>query len=120
MTTESAEVPPVRIGVRAHARGEASAEPPGTLVRRLRTALRTRHDSRRSEEAYVACAGRYAGYHGLQHPRELGAGALQQFPSWLAVRGQVSAATQNRARSALAFLRRTVQRRRRTRRAGER
>ncbi len=115
MTTESA----VRIGVRAHARGEASAEPPGTLLRHFRPPLRARHDGRRSEKAYVAWAGRYAGYHGLQHPRELGAGALQQFPSWLAVRGQVSAATQNQARTALVFLHRMVQRRRNTRRAGE-
>jgi hypothetical protein len=83
-------------------------EPPGTLVRRLRTALRARHYSRRTEEAYVAWARRYVRFHGLRHPRELGADALERFLSWLAVRGRVSAATQNQARSALVFLYGTV------------
>jgi integron integrase len=77
-------------------------------VRRLRTALRTRHYSRRTEEAYVAWARRYVRFHGLRHPRELGADALERFLSWLAVRGRVSAATQNQARSALVFLYGTV------------
>ena len=86
----------------------AVPEPPGTLVRRLRTALRARHYSRRTEEAYVAWARRYVRFHGLRHPRELGADALERFLSWLAVRGRVSAATQNQARSALVFLYGTV------------
>jgi integron integrase len=87
---------------------EPPAEPPGTLVRRLRTALRARHYSRRTEEAYVAWTRRYIRYHGLRHPRELGADALERFLSWLAVRSRVSAATQNQARSALVFLYGTV------------
>jgi integron integrase len=83
-------------------------EPPGTLVRQLRTALRVRHYSGRTEEAYVAWARRYVRFHGLRHPRELEAEARERFLSWLAVRGQVSASTQNQARSALVFLYRTV------------
>ncbi len=64
-------------------------------MRRLRTALRTRHYSRRTEEAYVAWTRRYVRFHGLRHPRDLGPDALARFLSWLAVRGRVSAATQN-------------------------
>jgi integrase len=111
MTTESADVLPTRIApgppplapalaVGSGARGEVPSEPRGTLVRRPRTALRARHYGRRTEEAYVAWARRYVRFHGLRHPRELGADALERFLSWLAVQGRVSAATQNQARSA--------------------
>ena len=103
-----APVPAARPAAPPDTRSESPAEPPGTLVRRLRTALRTRHYSRRTEEAYVAWARRYVRFHGLRHPRDLGADALERFLSWLAVRGRVSAATQNQARSALVFLYGTV------------
>jgi hypothetical protein len=51
----------------------------------------------------VAWVRRYVRFHGLRHPRDLGADALDRYLSWLAVRGLVSAPTQNQARSALVF-----------------
>ena len=57
-------------------RRRPAPEPPGTLVRRLRTVLRARHYSRRTEEAYVAWTRRYVRFLGLRHPRELVADAL--------------------------------------------
>ena len=41
------------------------------LLERLRAALRTRHYSRRTEEAYVYWVRRLVRSHGLRHPTEL-------------------------------------------------
>lgn len=79
-----------------------------TLVAVLRTALRTRHYSRRTEDAYVRWVRRFVRYHGRRHPAELGQEEIAQFLSSLAERSRVSAATQNQAASALLFLYRNV------------
>jgi hypothetical protein len=50
----------------------------------LRDAIRTRHYSPRTEEAYVYWVRRYIRYHGKRHPRELGPSELSQFLSSLA------------------------------------
>ena len=70
----------------------------------MRQALRLRHYSRRTEEAYVAWVRRYVRYHGMRNPAELGADEVGRFLSHLAVQGNVSAATQNQALAALLFL----------------
>ena len=81
------------------------AEPPKPrLLDRVRSALRSRHYSRRTEEAYVAWIRRYILFHGKRHPAELGAPEITRFLSWLAVDGKVAASTQNQALSALLFL----------------
>ena len=85
----------------------SDAQPP-RLLDRVRVALRTRHRSRRTEDAYVAWIERFIRFHGVRHPRELGADHVNEFLSDLADRGQVSAATQNQALSALLFLYRHV------------
>ncbi len=72
-----------------------------TLVRR---ALRTRHYSQRTEEAYVSWIRRFVRFHGMRHPVELGERDVARYLSSLAVEGGVSAATQNQALSALLFL----------------
>ena len=74
----------------------------------MRQAVRLRHYSRRTETAYVGWVARFVRFHGLRHPRELDAGHVEAFLSELAVRGRVSAATQNQARAALVFLYREV------------
>src|SRR5438094_614623 len=61
-----------------------------TLVRR---AIRLRHYSRHTEEAYVAWVRRFVRFAGLRHPSELGE-----------PEAGVSATTQNQAASALRFL----------------
>jgi integron integrase len=75
---------------------------------RVRDPLRTRHYSRRTEDAYVAWIRRYIIFHGKRHPAELGAPEVTRFLTSLAVDGRVAASTQNQALSALLFLYRDV------------
>jgi integron integrase len=78
------------------------------LLDRVRDALRTRHYSRRTEEAYVAWIRRYIFFHGKRHPADLSAPEVTRFLTSLAVEGGVAASTQNQALSALLFLYRDV------------
>lgn len=78
------------------------------LLDRVREAIRTRHYSRRTEEAYVHWIRRYIVFHGKAHPSTLGAEKISAFLTGLAVQQQVSASTQNQALSALLFLYRVV------------
>ena len=74
------------------------------LLDRVRHAIRTRHYSPRTEEAYVHWIRRYIVFHGKQHPSTLGAPDIATFLTWLAVERRVSASTQNQALSAVLFL----------------
>ncbi|PQA42371.1 integron integrase [Amnimonas aquatica] len=78
------------------------------LLDQIRAAIRLRHYSRRTEQAYVHWARRYVLFHGKRHPRELGAPEVESFLSALATERQVSASTQNQALAALLFLYREV------------
>ena len=78
------------------------------LLDRVRQAIRTRHYSRRTEEAYVHWIRRYIVFHGKAHPSTMGAQEISAFLTWLAVRRHVSASMQNQALSALLFLHRVV------------
>jgi len=82
--------------------------PKPRLLDRVRAALRTRHYSRRTEDAYVAWIRRYILFHGKRHPAEMGAPEITRFLSSMAVDGNVAASTQNQALSALLFLYREV------------
>ena len=82
--------------------------PPPRLLDRLRAAVRARHYSLRTEEAYVAWVRRYVVFHGKRHPDELGEAEINVFLTDLAVSRKVSASTQNQALSALLFLYRDV------------
>ncbi len=97
-------------GARPHAVRESSPVdgPKPRLLDRVRAALRTRHYSGRTEEAYVAWIRRYIFFHGKRHPAEMGALEVTTFLSALAVEGRVAASTQNQALSALLFLYRDV------------
>jgi integron integrase len=81
---------------------------PPKLLDRVREAIRTRHYSRRTEEAYVYWIRRYIVFHRKAHPSTMGAADISAFLTWLAVRQHVSASTQNQALSALLFLYRHV------------
>lgn len=74
------------------------------LLDRVREAIRVRHYSIRTEQAYVDWIRRYIRYWGRRHPEELGAAEIQQFLTHLAVQRRVAASTQNQACSALLFL----------------
>ncbi len=78
------------------------------LLDRLRAAIRVRHYSIRTEEAYVDWARRYVLFHGKRHPKEMGPAELTAFLTHLATERGVSASTQNQAKSALLFLYREV------------
>lgn len=83
------------------------AHPP-RLLEQVRGAIRARHYSRRTEEAYVHWIRQFIVFHGKQHPETLGADAVARFLTWLAVERRVSASTQNQALSGLLFLYRHV------------
>ena len=70
----------------------------------VRTALRARHYSPRTEDAYVGWIRRFILFHGRRHPREMGDVEINTFLSHLAVEGHVAASTQNQALAALLFL----------------
>lgn len=74
------------------------------LLDRLRDKLRVKHYSIRTEHSYIDWARRFILFHGKRHPRELGAEAVEAFLTHLAVERNVSASTQNQAKSALLFL----------------
>ncbi len=81
---------------------------PPRLLDRVRTALRSKHYSPRTEDAYVGWIRRFIRFHDLRHPIELGEAEINAYLSDLAVRGRVSASTQSQALAALLFLYRDV------------
>ena len=78
------------------------------LLTQMRSALRSRHYSVRTEKAYCLWAKRYIRYHGLRRPAELGEPEINAFLTHLVVERRVSASTQNQALAALLFLYRRV------------
>ena len=88
-----------------------SAPPPPPkprLLDRVRHAIRARHYSRRTEEAYVKWIRRFILFHDKRHPTEMGEEEVTRFLSSLASEGHMSASTQNQALSAILFLYRDV------------
>jgi Phage integrase, N-terminal SAM-like domain len=81
----------------------APSNPP-RLLDRVRAAIRLRHYSPRTEDAYVGWVRRFILFHGVRHPAEMGAAEINRFLTDLAVNGHVSASTQNQAFSALLFV----------------
>lgn len=88
---------------------EPSKKPPEKkLLDQVRDAIRVRHYSLRTEEAYVNWVRRFILFHGKRHPKEMGGQEIEAFLTHLAVEGHVAASTQNQALSALLFLYREV------------
>jgi len=63
----------------------AQGRPPPRLLDQLRDRLRVKHYSIRTEDAYLDWVRRYIRFHNKQHPRNLGANALEKFLTHLAV-----------------------------------
>lgn len=78
------------------------------LLDQVRDKLRVKHYSIRTEQSYTDWIKRYILFHGKRHPNEMGSGEIEAFLTHLAVEGNVAAATQNQAKSALLFLYREV------------
>jgi len=82
--------------------------PPPRLLDQMREHIRLRHYSLRTERSYLDWVRRYIRFHGLKHPRDLGAEHVTAFLSSLANLRNVSASTQNQALAAILFLYRDV------------
>jgi integron integrase len=78
------------------------------LLEQVRDAVRMRHYSIRTEEAYIRWVREYILFSDKRHPSELGAQDVSAFISHLAVERKVAASTQTQALSALLFLYREV------------
>lgn len=80
----------------------ATSEP--KLLDIVRGKIRLKHYSIRTEQAYLDWIKRYILHFDKQHPKDLGATEVEAFLTHLAVVRNVSASTQNQAKSALLFL----------------
>lgn len=74
------------------------------LLDRMRNAIRVKHYSLRTEETYIMWVKRYIFFHNKRHPKDMKNSELSEFLTHLAVRGKVSASTQNQALNAILFL----------------
>ena len=81
---------------------------PLQILDRLREALRCRHYSRRTEQAYGLWVSRFVFFHHMRPPAEMAEPEINAFLTHLAIKERVSASTQNQALSALLFLYRHV------------
>jgi integron integrase len=78
------------------------------LLERMRTELRSRHYSQRTEQAYTLWVRRFVRFHRMRHPADMAEAEVNAFLTHLAVDQKVSASTQTQALSALLFLYRHV------------
>ena len=78
------------------------SQPP--LLQRLRTEIRYRHYSIRTEQAYVYWVSAFVRFHGMRDPVGLCGVDVEAFLAWLAAERQVSVSTHKQALSALVFL----------------
>lgn len=78
--------------------------PKPKLLDRVRQAMRARHLSPRTEEAYIGWIKRFIFFHGKRHPADMSEAEIGKFLSSLASDSHVAASTQNQALNALLFL----------------
>ena len=78
------------------------------LLDQLRERVRYLHYSLSTEKVYLYWVRFFIRWHGVRHPRDMGAPEVESFLSMLANERKVSASTHNQALSALLFLYREV------------
>jgi integron integrase len=78
------------------------------LLDQVRTAIRLRRMSYRTEQTYTDWIKRFIIFHHKRHPREMGAPEIQEFLAFLVNERNVAASTQNQALHAILFLYREV------------
>ena len=71
-----------------------------SLLDQVRAAIRLRHYSIRTEEAYVYVIRRFIIYNKKRHPKNMGTDEIRQYLSHLATDEMVAASTQNVALAA--------------------
>ena len=74
------------------------------LLDQVRERLRYAHYSLSTERSYVYWVRWFVRFHGLRHPRQMGAAEVEGFLTWLANRHGASVSTHRQALSALVFL----------------
>ncbi len=74
----------------------------------VRTELRTRHYSIRTEKTYLSWIKRFILFNNKRHPKEMGAEEIKAFINNLANNNHVSAATQNLALNSILYLYREI------------
>jgi integron integrase len=74
------------------------------LLKMIRSEIRIRHLSQKTELLYVSWINRFVLYHNNTHPRFLNSRHVKSFLSHLAENEKVSASTQNQAFNAIIFL----------------
>ena len=79
------------------------AQPP-KLLDQVAAKMRVKHYSIRTEKSYVDWIKRFILHNGKRHPKDMGATEVEAFLTHLAVSRNVSASTQNQAKSALLYL----------------
>ena len=84
--------------------GLLGGQPAPRLYDRVVEALRTRHYSRRTEDAHIHRIRPFLVFHGGAHPRRTAEGEVNRFLTYLAVKEKVAASAQNQALAALLFL----------------
>ncbi len=78
------------------------------LLDQLRERVRYLHYSLSTEKVYLYWVRFYIRWHGLRHPRDMGAAEVEAFLTMLATERKVSPSTHNQALSAILFLYREV------------
>ena len=78
------------------------------LLKFVKEALRTKHYSYRTEQAYLKWIRRFINYYANAHPDQLDNTHIQKYLSHLANHSNIAASTQNQARAAIMFLYREV------------
>ena len=74
------------------------------LLDRVRTEIRLRGMSYRTENSYVDWIRRFIIFNGKRHPNEMGPAEIKDFLAWLVNERNVAASTQNQALHAILFL----------------
>ena len=88
--------------------GSPNPNNPNALLEQVRTVIRLKHLSLRTQDSYLSTICRFIVFHGRRHPASLGPAAIRDYLTHLAIEAHVAASTQNVARNALLFLYREV------------
>ena len=76
----------------------------GPLIEKLRSAIRVKRYSRRTEDAHLGWVRRFIAFHELQPPQRPDSTHIQTYLTYLATEKAAASSTQNQALNALAFL----------------
>ncbi len=79
-----------------------------SLIGKLRTEIRRRNYSYRTEQAYANWVVRFVKFHDLQHPSEMSEKEVVKYLNYLAEERNVAGSTQNQALCAILFLYKNV------------